>query len=38
VVSGWLAQPAHYQRQRQRLQLHRLRTDPQLVVEDLLHG
>jgi processive 1,2-diacylglycerol beta-glucosyltransferase len=38
VVAGWLAQPARYQRRRQCLQLHRLRTDPQLVVEDLLHG
>jgi len=38
VVAGWLAEPARYQRLRRLLQLHRLRSDPQLVVEDLLHG
>jgi len=38
VVGGWLAAPVHYQRLRRLMQLHRLRADAQLVVEDLLHG
>ncbi|MEB3172508.1 MAG: glycosyltransferase [Cyanobacteriota bacterium] len=38
VVGGWLAESLRYQQLRQRMHLHRLRTDPQLVVEDLLHG
>jgi len=38
VVGGWLAAPARYQRLRRLMHLHRLPADPQLVVEDLLHG
>jgi len=38
VARGWLSDPARYQRLRRLMQLHRLPADPQLVVEDLLHG
>ena len=38
VVAGWLEQPSRYQRLRRLMHLHRLQANPQLVVEDLLHG
>lgn len=38
VVDGWLAAPARYQRLRRLMHLHRLQANPELVVEDLLHG
>jgi processive 1,2-diacylglycerol beta-glucosyltransferase len=38
VVGGWLAEPERYRQLRQRMHLHRLRSSPELVMQDLLHG
>jgi UDP-N-acetylglucosamine:LPS N-acetylglucosamine transferase len=38
VVADWLAAPVRYQRLRRLMHLHRLQANPQLVMEDLLHG